>query len=555
MSELLEEDQLRKLIELGPALVSELDVETLLGRVVDTARAVTGAQYAALGILDAERRELERFITRGLSAQEELAIGDRPRGRGVLGLLIDDPIPVRVTDIHAHPRSFGFPAGHPPMRSFLGAPILIRGRAWGNLYLTDKPTGEFTDADERAVVTLAAWASIAIEHARLLAASAQRRAELEAAVRRLEATQSVAVAVGAETDLTRVLELIAKRGRAIVEARSVLILLREGDELVVASVAGHGEAQTGARLPIAASTSGQAMLAKRPTRIGDPASQLLVSPERLGVPDARSGLFVPLVYRGDALGVMAAFDRGAEALEFDENDEQVLVAFAASAATAVATAQTVQAERLRSSLSAAEAERKHWARELHDETLQALGGMKVLASAARRAPDAEQMRTALEQIVEGLEEQIESVHTIISELRPAALDELGLGPALETLAERHLAAYGCEVILELELPDPLKSAQRLSPELDTAIYRMIQEALTNTAKHARASRVSVSVATVDGAVNIEVADNGEGFDVAAPSSGFGLTGMRERATLANGSFEIASGDHGTRVRACLPTRA
>jgi signal transduction histidine kinase len=472
----------------------------------------------------------------------------------VLGLLIDDPRPLRVADVNRHPDSFGFPAGHPPMGSFLGVPIIIRGRAWGNLYLTEKPASEFTKADERAVETLAAWASIAIEHARLLTAAGERQAELEAAVTRLEATQAVAVAVGAETDLDRVLELIAKRGRAIVEARSVLIVLREVDDLVIAAGAGHGDARLGARFPIAESTSGQAMLAKRPFRVDNPSSQLLVSPNRLGVPDARSALLVPLVYRGEALGVMAAFDRGSESLQFDEHDEQLLVAFAASAATAVATAQTVQADRLKHSLDAAEAERKHWARELHDETLQALGSMKVLASAARRAADPEQMSRALEQLADGLEAQIENVHTIISELRPAALDDLGLRPAIEALAERHAAVHGSEVICELELPDPVEQGQRLAPEIETTVYRLIQEALTNAAKHAEAEHIRIAVSTGGGAVSLEVADDGTGFDVAVARPGFGLAGMRERVTLAGGSLEIESGDGGTVVRGSLPAR-
>jgi len=552
MSEFLEADRLRQLIELGPSLVSELDLDTLLGRVVETARAVTGARYAALGILDPERRHLERFITRGLSPEQERAIGDRPLGRGVLGLLIDDPRPVRVPDVGAHPVSFGFPAAHPPMRSFLGVPILIRGRAWGNLYLTEKPSGEFTEDDERAVVTLAAWGAIAIEHARLFADAAQQQSRLQAAVTRLEATQAVAVAVGAETDLNRVLELIAKRGRAIVEARSLLILLKEGDDLVISAGAGHAHAELGTRVPIGDSTSGQVMLEKRPMRVADPAAELRFPPQRLGVADARSALLVPLVYRSDSLGVMAAFDRGSDAPAFDEGDETLLVAFAASAATAVATAQTVQADRLRDSLEAAEAERKRWARELHDETLQSLGSLKVLASAALRIGDPERMRDALAGLASGLEEQIDSVHTIISELRPAALDDLGLRPAIEALAERHAAIHGSEVVCELDLPDPIDRTHRLALELETTVYRLVQEALSNAAKHAHAASVRIAVRASNGRVTVEVRDDGRGFDPEQPGGGFGLTGMRERVALAKGTLEIASGREGTAVRATLP---
>jgi len=554
MSERLDEDRLRRLVELGPSLVSELDLEILLDRLLETARDVTGARYAALGVLDAERRKLERFLTRGLSDDQERAIGPPPRGRGVLGLVAENPEPLRVGVLSEHPSSFGFPAGHPPMRSFLGVPILIRGVAWGNLYLTDKPSGEFDAADEQAVVTLAAWAASAIEHARLLAAASQRQEALERAVRGLEATQAIAVALGAETDLARVLELIAKRGRAIVEARSVLILLQDGDDLVVAVGAGHSQPHIGVRIPVARSTSGQVMLAQRPSRIANPDSQLQISPQTLGVPDAHSALLVPLIYRGRALGVLAAFDRGQEAETFTEEDEQVLVAFAASAATAVATAQTVQADRLRHTLEAAEAERKRWARELHDETLQALGGLKVLASAARRYGDPERTAVALDALVAGLDGEIESLHAIISELRPASLDDLGLRPAIETLAQRHRVVHGTEVECRLVLPDPAENDRRLAPELETAVYRLVQESLTNVAKHAGAKRITIDVAATGGQVKLKVADDGDGFDVDIVDAGFGLTGMRERVALSGGAIDIASGSGGTTVRATLPAR-
>jgi len=331
----LEVDRLRQLIALGPALVAELDLDALLNRLLETACSVTGARYAALGVLDKDRRELERFVTVGLSEEQEGVIGERPRGRGVLGVLIHDPRPLRLADVTAHPHSSGFPPGHPPMRSFLGVPIIIRGRGWGNLYLTEKRIGEFTDADEYAATTLATWAAIAVEHARVLAASAERQGQLEDAVRRLEATQAVAVAVGAEPDLARVLDLIADRGREFVNARSVLILLQEGVDLVIASRAGDTEAQIGAPLPIAESVSGRVMLTKLPARVDDPASKMRASPTVLGVPEVRCALLVPLVYRDEALGMLAAFDRDAPSPDFDEGDEKVLVAFAASAATAV----------------------------------------------------------------------------------------------------------------------------------------------------------------------------------------------------------------------------
>ena len=246
-----DERRLARLIEAGRGLLSELDLETVLDRLLETAADLTGARYAALGILDDERRELDRFLTRGIDDETHRVIGDLPRGRGLLGVLIDEPRPLRLDDVGDHPRSYGFPPGHPPMRTFLGVPILIRGQAWGNLYLTEKAGGEpFAIEDEEAVIVLADWAAIAIDNARLYRDVAARREELERAVRGLQATAAIARAVGGETDLERILELVVKRARALVEAHDVLIMLRDGEDLVIAAGAGHVTIGEGARLPL-----------------------------------------------------------------------------------------------------------------------------------------------------------------------------------------------------------------------------------------------------------------------------------------------------------------
>jgi GAF domain-containing protein len=177
---------LRRLLDAGRAVISALDAEAVLERVLATAAEVTGARYAALGILDEQRSALERFVTHGVPASVHAAIGERPHGRGLLGAVISDPRPIRTDSVARDPHAYGFPAGHPEMGTFLGVPVLIRGEAWGNLYLCDKTDGEsFTDADEEAVVVLAEWAAIAIENARLYQDSERRRGELERAVRRL----------------------------------------------------------------------------------------------------------------------------------------------------------------------------------------------------------------------------------------------------------------------------------------------------------------------------------------------------------------------------------
>jgi signal transduction histidine kinase len=548
----LDQHRLARLIDVGRSLLSELDLDVVLDRVLETAADLTGARYAALGILDDRRRELSRFLTRGVDDATHRAIGDLPRGRGLLGVLIDDPRPLRLEDVGDHPRSYGFPPGHPPMRTFLGVPILIRGQAWGNLYLTEKAGGgPFTAEDEEATIVLADWAAIAIENARLYRDVAARRDELERAVRGLQATAAIARAIGGETELERVLELVVKRGRALVEAHDVIILLRQGDELVVAAGAGHVNITEDIRVPLAASTAGEVLASGSSRRIAD-ASELRVPPERLGVEAAASALLVPLVYRGTGLGVLAAFDRLDGDGAFTRDDEQLLEAFAAQAATAVATAKTVEADRLRRSLEAAEAERRRWARELHDETLQALGGVKVLLSGAMRLDDADAMRAVMRDAVEQLTGDIEALRGLIAELRPAALDHLGLEPALASLVQRTATTTGLEIGAEIDID----SDERLAPELETTVYRIVQEALTNVGKHARASTVSLSVRCVDHELLISVADDGTGFDPHATSGGgFGLMGMRERVELAGGELSVARGERdGTVVSARLPVR-
>src|SRR3954451_3265387 len=269
MSEpVLDDLRLRRLIDAGRGLISNLDVEAILQRLLDVAREVTGARYAAVGVLDDRRQELERFVTAGVDAETHRAIGDLPRGRGILGMLIEEPRPLRLEHIGDHPRSYGFPTNHPEMETFLGVPVIIRGEAWGNLYLTEKAGGgPFDEADEAAVTVLADWAAIAIDNARLYTSLETRSAELERAVRGFEATSAIATALGIETSLDRVLELVVKRARALVEARSVVVLLRENDELVLAAAAGQVGRRQERRIPVAGSTTGDVLDSERTRQI------------------------------------------------------------------------------------------------------------------------------------------------------------------------------------------------------------------------------------------------------------------------------------------------
>jgi len=550
----LDQDRLRRLIEAGRSVVAERELEGVFARLLDVARELTGARYAAIGILDDARENLADFITAGIDEEAHGLIGDLPRGRGVLGLLISNPVPLRMADVGSHIRSYGFPPGHPAMTSFLGVPILIRGEAWGNLYLTDKQGSPFDDADEEAAVVLASWAAIAVENARLYRQTDERRAELERSVRALEATSEIARAVGGETQLERVLELIAKRSRALVEAAGVAILLSDGEDFVIAATAGEvPRGIGGARIPRGGSVAGRVVASGRPERVSDVSSSLRFALGDLGV-RATSAMFVPLQFRGTSLGVIEAFDRSGGP-EFRTEDERMLLAAAASAATAVATAQSVEQDRLRRTLKAAEEERRRWARELHDETLQGLGGLRVVLSSARRSTDLDALRAALDSAVEQIGEEITNLRALITELRPASLDELGLGPALDALLDRVQTTHGLDIDARVELGHDRDSrgAARLGPDLETTVYRMVQESLTNVARHAHADHVTVEVIERGGEVHVAVRDDGDGFDPGTPVSGFGLTGMRERIALSGGHLEISTSDAGTAVEAVLPS--
>lgn len=553
MTDGLDEKRLRRLVEVGTYLTEELDFEAVLLRVLEVARDLTGARYAAVGVLGQDKRELERFITSGIDEAGRRRIGDLPRGRGVLGLLIDDPRPLRLHDISDHPQSFGFPPEHPPMRSFLGVPVIVRGEPYGNLYLAEKQGGDFDDADEEAVKILAEWTAVAVDNARLYTTAEARRAELERAVHGLEATVAISRALGGETDLSRVLELIVKRARALVEARALVILLLEGDELVVAATAGEIKAgKRGQRTRVEGTVAAQVIASKEAARVSDMATAQATSATTLGL-DAQTALVAPLEFRGHVLGVLHAYDRRSDGPQFTRDDEVLLASFAASAATAVATAQSVERGRLEQSVEAAEQERRRWARELHDETLQTLGAVRLMLTRAAGDTDSQAL---IEQAGEALQQAIEGLRGIITELRPAALDELGLGPAVESLVERMAAMYDVDVELSTDLAyESGREEARLSAELESTAYRVVQEALNNALRHAGAAHVAVELSDSNGELSVVVRDDGRGFDTTTPHGGFGLLGMRERSELVAGVVTVESRPSaGTAVVATFPAR-
>ncbi len=545
------------ILDVARGVLTELDLDVVLDRVLQSAQELTEARYAALGVLNESRTELVRFLTRGIDEAAHATIGSLPRGRGVLGALIEDPSPLRIADVGDHPRSYGFPHAHPPMHSFLGVPILVEGVPYGNLYLTEKiGADEFTAADEQSVAVLAEFAGMAIDHARRYTGTRDHRDRLQRTVDALEATTQIARAVGGETDPEVVLELVAKRGRALVSARALLIELERGEELEVAAGAGEIPAGLiGRCLPLTDTVAAHAIRTKRVQRLDEELNRARFEEHGLGQVgiDARGGIAVPLIFRGHSHGVLLAVDRLEDGPSFSAEDERLLESFATSAATAVATAQSVAAERQRQRVAAAEGERHRWARELHDDTLQSLSALRFGLSAARRSGREGGLDQAVAQAIEQIEESIANLRALITDLRPAALDELGIEAAIEALAERNVR-HGLEVDVSIELAHEQGSEpQRMSSELESALYRITQEALTNAAKHGKASRAVVEIREQSGEIRLLVRDDGSGFDPKAKSEGFGLLGMHERVALLGGELGVESSlDGGTTIRAQMP---
>jgi signal transduction histidine kinase len=535
--------RLRRLVEAGIALSSELSLDALLQNTVEAAAAITGARYAALGVINQERSGLERFLTTGIDADRQALIGQLPRGRGILGALISDARALRLRDIADDPRSVGFPPHHPPMKGFLGVPVLIRGVAWGNLYLTEKDGGEFTEEDEELVQLLAAQAAVAVENARLYESATKWS-------RQLESLTEVGNALAGEIELPRLLELVADRVRELLDARLVVIALPTPTGMRVEAATGD-DADDYRGMQLAPHSKTARVLERRRSERVD---SVIADPEieqeaarRLG---ATTGLYVPLLVRDRAIGVISAHDKLGPDPRFTDADQRIAETFAARAAVAADLSTRVQRDALRRVVAAQELERRRLARELHDETGQALTSILLGLKAVEEAPD-EDRRQAAAELRELVVTTLQDVRRLAVELRPKALDDFGLVPALERLAETFSEQTGIELQLEAQL------GERLSPEIETALYRIVQEALTNVVKHASARRVSILLMRKHASVSAVIEDDGLGFEPSeAREDGLGLTGMRERLDLIDGRFEIESRPgSGTTIVAEVPCEA
>jgi signal transduction histidine kinase len=520
--------RLRTLIGTGLAINSELSLDGVLQRIVEAAALVTGAQYAALGVIDATGTSLERFITHGIDEQTRSVIGDLPRGRGVLGALITDSQTLRLHDLAEDPRSVGFPPGHPPMKSFLGTPIVLRGVAYGNLYLTEKEGGaDFDEEDEELITLLSAQAAVAIENARLYESAT-------AWSRQLESLQEISSALVGELDLPRLLQLVVERLRELLDARIVAIALPVPDGLRIEAIAGDEANELIHQVFPRVSKAGAVLERGRSERV----DAVLDDPEvvqdvarRFG---AVTGLYVPLVTRDGPIGIVFAHDRRGRDPRFTNADLRIAEHFGERAAVAVGLSRRIQRDSLRRVIEGQELERRRLARELHDETGQALTSVLLGLKAVERADDVPEALAELRELVVAT---LQDVRRLAVELRPKALDDFGLSVALERLVQTFKEATGISVEFHSQLGE-----QRLPSEVETTLYRIVQESLTNIAKHAGAQRVSILLVRRPGVVSVVVEDDGHGFTPEDEAQGgIGLSGMRERVALLDGRLTVESG--------------
>ena len=529
-------DRLRALLDAGIALTGELSLDGVLQKIVEAAAELTDAKYAALGVIDPTGKELERLVVTGIDADTQAAIGDLPRGRGILGVLIRDARPLRLDDLGKDPQSVGFPPNHPSMTTFLGVPVLLRGVAYGNLYLTEKADGApFTEEDEELSQVLAAQAAVAIENARLYESATRWLTQLES-------LNEIVDALISEVELPKLLELVATRLRELVKARLVVIAMpTPGGDLAIRTVAGESpEELVGTVLERRGSKSGRVLDRGRSERV----DAIIEDPEvdqeagrRMG---ARTGLYVPLLLRGRPIGVLSAHDKEGSDSRFTDEDLRLAETLSARVAVAVDLSQRVARDALRNVVSAQELERERLARELHDETGQALTSILLGLKELEDAGSAADVSAATARLRELVVTTLQDVRRLAVELRPKALDDFGLVEALERLVETFHEQTGIEVIMEPQL-----GQERLPSEIETALYRIIQEALTNVVKHAQASRVSIVLSRRGNSVSAVFEDDGRGFAVdETREDGLGLLGMKERLSLLDGRLQVESSSAG-----------
>src|SRR4029453_1890268 len=526
------------LLEMGLTLAAELSLPAALQRIVELAAELTGARYGALGVLDRDGT-ISEFITTGVTADQRAAIGHIPVGRGILGVLIDDARPLRLHDIADDPRSVGSPPTHPPMHSFLGAPVTARGRVYGNLYLTEKQGGADFDADdERALVLLAAQAGVAIENAQLYEEARDR-------AQRLEASRAPTTAILAGTDTEELLALVVRHARELAGADLAILARPAGaGRLTVEAADGLlADQLRGTVFPAEGSVTGEVIRTGKAVVLADASAD-----ERVAQPITRAevgpAVFIPLAVRGAILGTLTVANAKAGPL-LREAAIPLVETFPEQAAGALECGR-LQDELQRLALLE---DRERIAKELHDGAIQALFavGMGLQGSAALAG--SEELRGRLQHAVEEVDRVIRDLRNYIFGLRPGILADRQLDQALQRLCEEFQERTGVVTIAEI---DPQLAAELASQAGDGVPLPRTHP--PNCDRHPETTPGRVLMYRGGVGRVMEIDDDGRGFDpAAATGTGQGLRNLRERAEGLGGRAETHSvPGQGTSVRVTIP---
>jgi signal transduction histidine kinase len=538
--------RLSRLLDAVVVLAGDLDVDSVLQKIVTAGCELVGAQYGALGVLsgagDERERRLSQFVTHGLSDEQRKAIGDLPRGHGLLGLIIDHPEPVRLDRIADHPASYGFPPEHPPMDSFLGVPVRIRDRAFGNLYLTEKlGGGSFTPEDEQIVVALAAAAGVVIENARLYDEAARRQ-------RWLEAAAEITAALLGEVNREEALQLVADRAREVAGADVAAVLLRseESADLVVQVISGTDKDLQGTVVPAGQGLVGVLMGTGKRVVTLDPRHHpgydeggLIAA---LSWPQMGPMMDLPLCIANSLVGVLVLVWSEDRRTEFLSTDVGTAEAFAEQAALAL---QVARAREDKARLAVFE-DRDRIGRDLHDLVIQRLFAVGLTLENTARLVTRPEVVQRLSGVIDDLDATIKDIRHSIFDLgtgRGAATD---LRAALGRVMEEEAVVLGFRPRLTTE--GPLDSA--VPAEIRPHLLAVLRESLSNAARHAQATSVDVRC-QVGTDVVLMVTDDGRGIEQGVPTSG--IRNMRERAEQLGGTCEISRhSPTGTRVTWAVP---
>ena len=525
-------DRMRGLLEAVVAIGSGLDLESTLRRIVETAVGLVDATYGALGVIG-EAKRLAEFIPVGLSQDEIERIHHWPEGRGLLGLLIDDPRPLRLKDIADHQESSGFPDGHPPMRGFLGVPVRVRDEVFGNLYLTNKRGGgEFTEDDEAVLVALGAAAGVAVENARLYDAARRQQ-------RWIQASAEVTTRLLSGTDPGEVLADVTRTARELSGADlAVLALPEEGGRRMTVSYAdGDGaEATRGLVLPAAESLSGHVLTSGEPeTSVDFAADERAARAARGAMSQIGPAIVFPLGVPGNVRGVLT-IGRRHGAPPFPETQAEVVASFAAQAGVALELAASrAEAERL-----SLYEDRDRIARDLHDLVIQRLYATGMSLEGTMPMITRPEIASRITNAVDAMDETIKDIRATIFALQAR-------GTATRPDLRRDIVAVVDEMTSLLGFAPSLRLGAGvggdIGPEVAEQALATLREALSNAARHAHASQVDVAV-DVDpaGLLTVQVTDDGTGIPEGGRRSG--LSNLARRAEKLGGELLLTPADPG-----------